>query len=199
MSIVGRLHGDLVHTRRVCVLRDRLAGLLPRDARMLDLGCGDGLLSAAITEVRSDVTVAGVDVLARSDAKIPVESFDGRTIPYPTGSFDVVMLVDVVHHADDPERLLREAARVAGRFVLIKDHLLEGVLAEPTLRFMDWVGNAHHGVALPYNYWSRVRWERAFRSLGLKVDAWAENLGLYPRPASWVFERSLHFVARLEP
>ena len=69
---------------------------------------------------------------------------------HPDASFDVVMFVDVLHHTDDPLLLLQEAQRV-GKIILVKDHFRKGFLAGPTLRFMDWVGNAHHGVVLPYN------------------------------------------------
>jgi hypothetical protein len=93
--------------------------------------------------------------------------------------------------------LLAEAARVARRAVVIKDHLREGLLADATLRFMDRVGNRRHGVALPHNYWTRDRWREAFQRCGLAVDRWSERLGLYPWPAAWVFDRSLHFVARM--
>jgi hypothetical protein len=41
---------------------------------------------------------------------------------------------------------MREAARVANHSVVIKDHLLEGMFAGPTLHFMDWVGNRGHDV-----------------------------------------------------
>jgi len=67
-----------------------------------------------------------------------VETFDGKSIPYGDGSFDVVMFVDVIHHADQPMTLLREAARVARQAILIKDHLVEGTLAYLTLQLMDW-------------------------------------------------------------
>ncbi len=50
-----------------------------------------------------------------------------------------------------PARLLAEAKRVSRGGIVIKDHFREGVLADATLRFMDWVGNAQHGVVLPYN------------------------------------------------
>jgi hypothetical protein len=63
---------------------------------------------------------------------------------------------------------------------------------------MDWVGNARHGVALPYNYWPRSKWLDAFNDLDLRLNVWKEDLGLYPWPANLVFERSLHFVARLD-
>jgi hypothetical protein len=63
---------------------------------------------------------------------------------------------------------------------------------------MDWIGNAPHGVVLTYNYWSHSRWQSAATSLGLTVAEYRGHLGLYPAPASWVFERSLHFILRLD-
>ncbi len=93
--------------------------------------------------------------------------------------------------------LLREAARIARVGIIIKDHTLEGFLSRPTLRFMDWVGNARHHVPLPYNYWPKSKWLEAFKQLDLCLSLWEENLGLYPWPANQIFERSLHFIARL--
>lgn len=198
MSLVERAHGGYVHTRRVRVLADHLAELVPRDARVLDVGCGDGLLDRELLARRPDLTVEGIDVLVRPEAHIPVTAFDGTSIPFGDRSFDAVLFVDVLHHADDPIALLREGARIAQRAVVIKDHNMNGLLAAHTLRFMDRVGNVRHGVVLPYNYWPRARWTAAFTELGLRVAAYRGHLGLYPPPASWVFDRSLHFAARLE-
>ncbi|HVB57122.1 MAG TPA: methyltransferase domain-containing protein [Candidatus Acidoferrales bacterium] len=196
-TLVGTLHGTLVHTRRVRILADRLAAMVPPGARVLDVGCGDGALDRLIMELRPDVNIEGIDVLVRPNPKIHVKHFDGTEIPYPDASFDAVMFVDVLHHTANPAVLLREAKRV-GRIVLIKDHCKEGFLAHPTLQIMDWVGNAHHGVSLPYNYWSRAQWTAAFKKLDLKVTAINERLGLYPAPVSWVLERGLHFAARID-
>lgn len=41
-GIVGSLHQTLVFGRRVRVLSDQLAALIPPAARILDVGCGDG-------------------------------------------------------------------------------------------------------------------------------------------------------------
>jgi SAM-dependent methyltransferase len=194
---VGALHEKLVFGRRVSVLAGHLADLLPRKAKVLDVGCGDGTIDCLITQQSPGVSIVGIDVLVRPNAKIPVRPFDGIHIPYPNASFDAVMLVDVLHHADDPLLLLQEAMRV-GRSIVIKDHLRQGLLASATLRFMDWVGNAHHGVALPYNYWSKAEWDAAFDAVGLKRMEIRLSLGLYPAPASWIFERGLHFIGRFE-
>lgn len=198
MSLLDRLHGDHVHARRVRVLSDHIAPLLPQGARVLDVGCGDGLLAGRILDKRPDISITGIDVLVRPSTRIRVEPFDGSRIPSDDGSVDVVMFVDVLHHVDDPVSLLREARRAATTAIVIKDHTRDGLLAGTTLRLMDWVGNARHGVALPYNYWARQEWLDVCAELGLSVGVWRTDLRLYPWPASWIFDRSLHFIARVD-
>ena len=137
--------------------------------------------------------------MVRKKTHIPVEVFDGTTMPRDDKSVDVVTFVDVLHHTDDPSVLIKEASRVARRAVIIKDHLSETALDHWTLRMMDWGGNAPHGVVLPYNYASRASWFDWFAKAGLNVDVFDTNVPLYPAPLSWVFGRDLHFVTRLTP
>ena len=196
-DVLNATHGKLVFGRRVRVLSDILATTFPRDAKVLDVGTGDGTIAASIMKQRADVAIKGVDVLQRPTTQIPVTVFDGHHLPFADSSFDCVLFVDVLHHTDDADVLVREAARVANNSVVIKDHLLEGMFAGPTLRFMDWVGNRGHDVVLPYNYLRRSKWDQIFSGAGLQVDSWHGKLGLYPDPASCVFDRQLHFVARL--
>lgn len=197
MSELGQLHETYVHGRRVAVLCEQFAGLLPRDATVLDVGCGDGLLAALIQERRPDVRIRGIDVMVRKSTRIPVEMFDGTMIPCGDRGVDAVMLVDVLHHAEEPEVLLRDAVRVAAKTILLKDHTTDGVFAGSTLRLMDWVGNSRHGVPLPYWYWTRQQWLDVAERLQLSIDVWRSDLRLYPWPATLVFDRSLHFIARL--
>lgn len=187
-----------VYGRRIRVLARHLAELLPRDATVLDVGSGDGLLARRVMDARPDLRITGVDVLVRPSSHIPVTAFDGVRLPFDSGQFDVVTMVDVLHHATHQDELLAETARVARRALVIKDHVLAGPLAQRTLAFMDWVGNARHGVALPYQYWTEARWNAAFGRLALRPAARRDALGLYPWPASLVFERGLHFIVRLE-
>lgn len=197
--MIGFFHQRLVYQRRLHTLAQALASFLPSEAKALDVGCGDGELAARILERRPDVSIVGVDVLERKTARIPVSLFDGKVLPFEDRSFDAILCVDVLHHTEDPTVLLREFQRVARQGILLKDHFKEGWLAGWRLGMMDWVGNARHGVALPYNYWTRAQWESAWKDLDWKVKAINERLGLYPVPAKWVFESSLHFVAQLTP
>jgi SAM-dependent methyltransferase len=196
-SLVGRLHERVVHSRRVDVLTEQLVPLLPSEGTILDVGCGDGLISSLIARRLPGTELRGVDVVPRSSAHIPVEYFDGVKLPMADDSVDVAMLVDVVHHALDPEAFLREVARVARRAIVIKDHLCEGFVDDATLRFMDWIGNARYGVALPYNYQSKSAWHALCGRLGLRIERWETLRNLYGFPGDLVFGRGLHFVARL--
>jgi Methylase involved in ubiquinone/menaquinone biosynthesis len=197
MSLIESIHGGYVHKRRISILSDWCSKLIPSNSRVLDVGCGDGQLARLIASKRPDISIWGIDVRQRKDTAINVETFDGKFIPYGEDSFDVVMFVDVLHHAGQPTTLLREAVRVARQTILIKDHLVEGTFAYSTLRFMDWVGNARHGVSLPYNYWTLAKWQGAFDKLGLNITFWESNLRLYPFPADLILGRSLHFIVLL--
>lgn len=197
MTTLGHLHDSLVVDRRVEVLASWFARLTPRGARVLDVGCGDGLLASMIGSKRPDLKLHGLDVLPRTRSYIPVQMFDGDSIPFHDDSFDAVLFSDVLHHTADPAVLLREARRVASRWVLIKDHRREGFGAYGRLRFMDWVGNARFGVSLPYNYWTENQWQQSWKEIGLLEEEIVQHLGLYPMPASWFFEAGLHFIARL--
>jgi hypothetical protein len=64
---------------------------------------------------------------------------------------------------------------------------------------MDWVGNRAHGVNLPYKYLSKKEWRSLYEQCALVVDGQISELSLYGQPLSMVFDRELHFLARLRP
>ena len=194
---IGSVHHRFVHVRRISELANAIVRLLPADAHVVDVGCGDGALAALIKERGRHLRVDGYDVMLRHDATMSVECFDGRHLPLADAAADVVLLVDVLHHTADPLILLREAARVARKAVIIKDHRLSRPDARAMLRVMDWIGNRPQEVALTYNYRPESWWQDAWAGLGLRVDHYQTRLNLYPWPANWVFERGLHFLARL--
>jgi SAM-dependent methyltransferase len=197
-NVVGVVHDELIFKRRTRVLAKHIARIIPKDSIVLDVGCGDGTIDALVKKNRPDLNIRGVDVLLRPITEIPVDLFDGKHLPFADKTFDVIMFIDVLHHTENPLVLLREAARVARRTVVLKDHTMDGLFAFWRLRLMDWVGNARHGVALPYNYWPEQRWRDAFEALGMRIGDWQSHLGLYPTPASLAFDSRLQFCVALE-
>lgn len=193
---LNALHAKMVFGRRIRVLSRHIADHLSGGS-VLDVGCGDGTLAQAVMQLKPETRFEGIDVFLRPSVAIPAQVYDGQTIPFPDGAFDWVTICDVLHHTDDPGRVLSECARVARKGVVVKDHLREGFMAGPTLRLMDWVGNRGHDVRLPYNYLSRAEWSAIFRRFGIVEKRRDERLGIYPAPFGLIFDRTLHFVATL--
>ena len=195
--MLDTIHSKYTYNRRVNVLSSSIAGQIDEGSSILDIGCGDGQISELISGMVADSSIEGIDVMARSISSIKVSKYDGSNFPFEDNSFDTCVFVDVLHHADDAFRVMQEASRVARKHIVIKDHLTDGFLNEPILRFMDYVGNKRHGVALPYHYFSELEWQEHFNNLGWKIENWNTKLGIYPSWCSWAFDRELHFIAKI--
>ena len=95
--------------------------LTPTDLRVLDVGCGGGLLAEEFARLGCAVT--GVDpseeslAAAREHAAtlglaIEYQRARGEALPFAADSFDVVYCCDVLEHVDDLRQVLSETARV---------------------------------------------------------------------------------------
>jgi SAM-dependent methyltransferase len=88
--------------------------------RLLDLGCGPGLLARAAAD--RGAHVVGVDAdrsaIALAAAAVPEAIFrvgDVHELSEPDGSVDVVTAVQLLAHVANPLKVLRAAARVLAR------------------------------------------------------------------------------------
>jgi len=136
---------------------------------VLDVGCGEGVLTERWARALGDRPVLGIDL---DDPKLK-EEWAGRRrqnlsfaavdvaerLPYADDEFDLASAIEVLEHVPDPEHTVAEMARVARR------HLLVSVPREPLWRglnlargaYITELGNTPGHV----NHWSR----RAFVSL----------------------------------
>ena len=123
--------------------------------QVLDIGCGSGMLGKMLLDSPScpfNVKVQGLERFKRGGEPIEVHLYDGVKIPYANRTFDVVILADVLHHEQDPDRLLRESIRISRRLLIIKDHQLNGPLAWLRISLIDWAANSPFGVPCRYRY-----------------------------------------------
>jgi SAM-dependent methyltransferase len=191
------IYSKLVFSLRAEKLIQVLDSLIPSSASILDVGCGNGLISNKLRQLSPGRDFTGIDVVERENCMIPCRMYDGETIPFAAQTFDYVLFVDVLHHTTLAEDLLLQATRIARRGIVIKDHYCESRLDYYTLAFMDWVGNAQYGVALPNRYRAAAEWQAMFARMGLQQVRTLDNLGFYPRLFDPVFGRNLHFVSLL--
>jgi len=98
--------------------------LVPRESRVLDLGCGDGSLMAHLRDERA-CAVRGIELdhadlaAALSQGLSVVEAdLDEGLAGYRDGSFDVVVLSQTLQVVRKPAFVLREMLRVGSRAVV---------------------------------------------------------------------------------
>ena len=92
--------------------------------RVLDLGCNTGYGTQILAQTAR--SAIGVDVSPRAIAEakrlypgLDLQVVDGRALPFPDRSFDMVVSFHVIEHIAEPERYLHEIKRV-----LVKDGIL---------------------------------------------------------------------------
>lgn len=196
---IKKIHGFTIHTNRVSTISTILVKNIPSDVTsVLDIGCGDGLISSKIQKLREKITYTGIDIMERPKCMINYQSFDGENIPFDEKSFDAIQLIDVLHHVEDINKVLQNALRYSSKYIIIKDHIYKNKFDFHTLKFMDWVGNVPHGVKVIYNFQNEVNWSKMFQNFTLQKKFYIKNINLYPWFANWIFGRELHFIAILE-
>jgi len=131
----GLANRSLAALRPLIARFDRLLPLVPRDRRVLEIGCGNGLLLLLLHKCGSLREGLGIDINAAAIAgaqraaqanRLPIVFRQCATPEdWPDERFDVVLLVDVLHHVPRPlRRPMIEAAlaRVAaGGLLIYKD------------------------------------------------------------------------------
>jgi ubiquinone/menaquinone biosynthesis C-methylase UbiE len=82
----------------------------------LDLGCGDGAVSARIAADRLTLADVSASALERARARMPgaqlVELEPDAPLPFADSSFDLVVCTETLEHVRDLQLLLSEARRV---------------------------------------------------------------------------------------
>jgi ubiquinone/menaquinone biosynthesis C-methylase UbiE len=129
----------------------------------LDIGGGTGVMAHAIKALFSLERVVSVDVEDRFLPSLDIETtvYDGMALPFPDGSFDCILMLNVLHHVPVAARpaLLHECRRVAGSGpIYIKDHISTGRLDDARLAVLDLLGNVPFHGMLSANYLRQKDW-----------------------------------------
>lgn len=194
-----RLHAP-VYAARLKALTAAVLPHLKEGDRVLDVGCGNGTLGRALMDhpaAPKGLVVEGLERFKRGGEPITVHAYDGVAMPLPDASFDAVIVADVLHHEEDELRLLRECARVSRRLVIIKDHVVQGALAQQRISLIDWAANAPYGVKCLYRYHTPQEWRAIPPALAMTPREERLHMDLYPFGFNALFGRGLQYFAVL--
>jgi SAM-dependent methyltransferase len=194
---MARMHRP-IYEHRLRVLVDQILPRLRPGERVLDVGCGNGTLGATLLadpRCPRGLTVEGLERVVRGGEPIKVHAYDGKAMPLPDKSVDAVIVADVLHHEEQPDRLLRECARVSRRLVIVKDHRITGPLSKWRVSLMDWAANAPYGVPCLFRYNTLEQWRQEPAKLGATTEHELTTMDLYPGLWNPVFGKKLQYMA----
>lgn len=105
-----------VNRYRLAVVRRWFGGRIA-GARVLDLGCGGGLLSVPLRDdgarlLGIDRSLPSLAAARRQEAFATWVAGDAKSLPLADASVDLVLCSDVLEHVPGPARVLAEVARV---------------------------------------------------------------------------------------
>lgn len=96
--------------------------LIPRNSKVLDIGCGVGTTSAVIKLVKPDADVIGIDIEKRPtwedyQKQYNVKYFidDALSLKFKKDEFDVVVSFGVIEHVTDDKKFIAENLRILKR------------------------------------------------------------------------------------
>jgi ubiquinone/menaquinone biosynthesis C-methylase UbiE len=166
--------------------------------RILDVGCGSG---AYVLDLADDYRIVGVDhqifpawrERPQRFAVLDAQHLDGIR----TDAFDTVLLFELLEHLDDPMAVLRQAARICRKNVIltVPNTTLTAGQDGSRLIYYHWIDRTH------VQFFDRGSLERAIDAAGLELDTMdainavnlaplvTEAFGLGPLSRRWLLRR----------
>ena len=101
-----------------------IADMVPRDTKVLDIGCGDGALLELLVNERGvdgrglELSQSGVNKCVARGLSVVQGNADTDLSYYPDNGFDTVILSQTLQATQRPHDVLREMARIGKRLIV---------------------------------------------------------------------------------
>jgi ubiquinone/menaquinone biosynthesis C-methylase UbiE len=145
---------------------NRLDGYLAEKGTVIDIGAGWCNVAEILEAKGMEVLPLDVKDLSLVEGIDPV-IYDGVRIPFEDNTFDLALLLTVLHHTHRPEEIVKEARRVARSMVIIEDIFTNTAgkywtFAMDSLLNLEFIGHPHSNKR-------DQEWRVLFNELGLKL------------------------------
>jgi 2-polyprenyl-3-methyl-5-hydroxy-6-metoxy-1,4-benzoquinol methylase len=150
-------------------VKEKVEELIPNlksTDNILDIGSGNGMLCYTLMKYNFKVTPLDVDNFSFIGEVKPI-IYNAVKIPFKDSSFNVALLITVLHHAQNPKQVLAEARRVANRIIVIEE-IYSNKFNKYLTYFVDSIFNFEF-IGHPHTNMTDTEWREVFAHLGLKL------------------------------
>ncbi len=144
---------------------------------ILDVGCGEGVLTHKWAERLGDGRIVGIDLdepelktawdLRRRD-NLEYRAVEATVLPFEDNEFDLASAIEVLEHVPEPANTIAEMARVASRYLLVS------VPHEPLWRMLNMARGAYlkdlGNTPGHVNHWSKGAFVKELSKVGRVVE-----------------------------
>ena len=158
--------------------------IAPAD-RLIEIGSGPGSVLAVLAERGLSATPLDIADSSFNDGFRPT-LYDGKRMPFEDRAFDAALLLTMLHHTPDPDAILREAARIARRLIIVED-----VYSGPLQRYLTYCADSLINLEVfghPHTNRDDVGWRATFDTHGLKLIHTSQ------KPYGGLFRQALYVV-----
>ncbi len=164
---IRRKNGEAMFIASVERLLAKFQYFLDPKDRILDLGSGTCMFTRILRSKGYDITP--VDIKNKSYyADVTPIIYDGENLPFKRNSFDVCILIAVLHHTKNPEAVLKEAMRTSRKIILLED-IYTNIFQKYYTFFIDSLLNKEF-IGHPHSNKRDREWHKLFKKLNLKVE-----------------------------
>lgn len=166
----------------------RIEPYIPENHAILDIGAGVGTVACKLMRKGHKVVCLDIDhAMIYFDINLII--YDGTHFPFRDNHFDVAILINSLHHCQQPKQVFQEAARVAKRLIVIEDTFVHP-LEKWIVAISDSLGNMEFYM---HNYMSISEWQKYLETQNFNVinfEEWkAFFTPIYARYCMFVIEK----------
>ncbi len=135
---------------------------------ILDIGSGSCNVCENLLNRGYKINPIDVEDLSFVD-NLKAVIYDGEKIPFNDNNFDKALILTVLHHTTEPEKILKEAKRVSKKIIIIED-IYDNWFHQYLTYFFDSLLNLEFS-GHPHTNKNDEQWKQTFKKLGLKIIA----------------------------
>ena len=166
LPTIRRKNGETIFIKSVERILNKFIFFLSANDKILDLDSGTCMFTRILKNKGFNITPVDIKNRSYYEDITPI-IYDGKKLPFKNDSFDMCMLIAVLHHTQNPEIVLKEAMRVSKKIILLED-IYTNTPQKLYTYFIDSLLNKEF-IGHPHTNKMNSEWLALFKKLGLKL------------------------------